>query len=67
VVLADPEDVQANLIGVLDLLDQVAEAIRWAGREAGVGVGRREAVDPDLQDSSSPCRKLAYSSKHSRR
>jgi hypothetical protein len=36
------------LIGVLDLLDQVAQTLRCTERSAGVGVRRREAIDADL-------------------
>jgi hypothetical protein len=48
VVFADSKHVQANLIGVLDLLDQVAQTVRCADRKAVVGVCRREAIDTNL-------------------
>ena len=52
VVLADSEDVQPDLIGVLDLLDQVAQPIRRRDLAAGVGVRGREAVDADLHHAA---------------
>src|SRR5205085_585083 len=48
VVLADAEDVQPDLVGQLDLLEQVAEAL--GGAEAGSGE-LREGVDPELHDT----------------
>src|SRR5437667_3041857 len=48
VVFADSKYVQANLIGMLDLLDQVAQTVRRAHGTAGVVVRRREAIDADL-------------------
>ena len=50
-VLADSEDIQSYLIGVLDLLDQVSKTFRRADRTTGVIVRRREAVDSDLHYS----------------
>ncbi len=47
-MFADSEDVQAGLIGMLDLFDQVAQLVRRADRMAGVLVRRREAIDSDL-------------------
>ena len=32
-VLADPEDIQTDLVGVLNLLEQIAHAIRRADRD----------------------------------
>ncbi len=32
-VLADPEDIQADLVGVLDLLEEIAHTIRRADRD----------------------------------
>src|SRR3989442_14866859 len=49
VMLADSKRVQANLIGVLDLLHQVAQPNRRVDRSAGVVVRRCEAVNADLQ------------------
>ena len=48
VVLADSEDVQAHLIRALDLLDQVAQALRRILRLTGVIVSRGKTVNPDL-------------------
>ena len=47
-VLANSEDIQSHLIGVLDLLDQVPEPLRFTDRAAGFIVRRREAIDPDF-------------------
>lgn len=52
-VLADSEDIESNLIGVLDLLDQVAQTLRWTERSAGVGVRRGEAIDSDFHGAES--------------
>ena len=48
VVLADAEDVEADLVGELDLLDEVAQALGGADRPARLRVGRHlgERVDP---------------------
>ena len=60
VVLADAEDVEPDLIGELDLLDQVAQALRGADHPPGSRVGRQlgERVDPELHlscsDSAAP-------------
>jgi len=47
VVLADAEHVEADLVGELDLLEQVAQPLRRRDRPAGCRVGRhfREGVD----------------------
>jgi hypothetical protein len=47
-MFSDSEDIQSNLIGELDLLDQVAQALRFIDRPAAVIVRRREAIDPDF-------------------
>jgi hypothetical protein len=47
-VFADSKYVQPNLIGVFDLLDQVAQAFRRTDRKAGVVERRREAIDANL-------------------
>ena len=47
-MFADSEDIQSNLIGILDLFDQVAKVLRRARRQVGVAVRRGEAVDSDL-------------------
>jgi hypothetical protein len=47
-VLADSEDIEPNLVGVLDLLDQVTETFRWAELAAAVSVRRREAINSDF-------------------
>ncbi len=46
-VRTDAKYVQPNLIGMFDLLDQVAPTLRCADRNAGVVVRRREAIDAD--------------------
>jgi hypothetical protein len=48
VVLADSEDIESNLIRVLDLLDEVAQALRFADRAAGFIVRSGEAVNTDF-------------------
>ena len=47
-MLADSEDVEPDLIGVLDLLDQVAKAFRFTDRAARLVVRSREAVNSDF-------------------
>ena len=49
VVLADAEGVEPDLVGALDLLEQVLHALGRARRQSGDGVGDRrdEAVDAD--------------------
>jgi hypothetical protein len=54
VVFADSKDVQANLIGMFDLLDQVAQTIRRVDGKAGVVVCRCEAIDANLHLWSRP-------------
>jgi hypothetical protein len=48
VVFADSKHVQANLIGMLDLFNQIAQAIRRAHRKTGVVVCRCEAIDTNV-------------------
>jgi hypothetical protein len=48
VVFADSECVQPDLIGMLDLLDQVAQTVGCADRKTVVVEGRGEAIDADL-------------------
>src|ERR1700704_5979242 len=59
VMLADAEDVEAHLVGELDLLHQVAEPLPGAARSARgwVGVYLREAVDPEFHATGNalPC------------
>ena len=57
VVLADPEGVEPDFIGKLDLLEQIAEPVRRADRGPGDRVldRRREAVDADLHYLNSRC------------
>jgi hypothetical protein len=43
VVLAHAEDVEAELVGERDLLEQVAQPFLRADRRAGAGVGGRLA------------------------
>ena len=40
-MFAHAEDVEANLIGELDFLEEVAEPVARAGRHARARVGRR--------------------------
>ena len=63
-VLADSEYVQPNLIGVFDLFDQVAQAIRWIFRAAGVIVRRGEAVNSDLHWQPPPFRSARHLCRH---
>jgi len=49
VVLADAEDVQSDLIGELNLLEQVAQPLRRADRPARSGVGRDFGEGVDTQ------------------
>ncbi len=50
VVLADSEDIEPDLVGELDLLDQVAQPLRRRRRPPRLGVGRhlREGVDAEF-------------------
>ena len=48
VVLADAEDVEPDLVGQLDLLEQVAQPLLGVGRPCRAG-SLREGVDADLQ------------------
>ena len=48
-VLADPKDVEPDLLGVHDLFDEVIHPFRRCDRETGIVVGRGKAVDPKLQ------------------
>src|SRR2546428_12054507 len=52
VMLADPEDVEPDLIGELDLLEESADPLRRADRSTGPRVGRSlaEAVDAELHE-----------------
>ena len=54
VVLAEAEDVEAELVGEGDLLDEVAQALRRADRAAGGGVGADvgEGVEAELHPGS---------------
>ena len=65
-MLADPEDVEADLVGKLDLLHQVAQALARADRLPRAGVRRQlgKGVDPDLhvlpfEDDEAPRRSRA--------
>ena len=53
-MFADSEDIESDLIGVFDLLEQVAQALRWTDRTAGVIVRRREAINADLHSWPPP-------------
>ena len=46
-----PKTIESDLIGVLDLLDQVAQAVRRTDRAAGVVMRRCEAIDADLHQT----------------
>jgi hypothetical protein len=50
-MLADTVDVQPNLVGQLDLLEQGVQAFRGRGGAAGLRVGRglAEGVDAEFQ------------------
>src|SRR6266566_2271971 len=48
VMLSNSKDVEPYLIGMLDLLDQVAHAVRRADRQARLVVCRCKAVDANL-------------------
>jgi hypothetical protein len=47
-VFADAKRVQTHLIGVLDLLDQIAQTLLWAHRATAVVERGGEAVNADL-------------------
>ena len=53
VMLADAENVEADLVGEFDLLQQMLHALNWAERDAGRWIrdGCSEAVDADLHHS----------------
>jgi hypothetical protein len=54
VVFADSKHGQSNLIGMFDLFNQVAQAVRQVDSKAGVVVRRREAIDANLHLRSRP-------------
>ncbi len=47
-VFADAKGVQAHLIGVLDLLDELSQTVRWTHGDAAVVERGCEAVNPNL-------------------
>ena len=47
-MLADAEDVQTHLVGVLDLFDEIPQPLRRFHGEAGLVVRRGEAINSDL-------------------
>ena len=47
-MLADPKNVQTNLVGMLDLFDQVPQALRRTDREARLVVRRCKTVDANF-------------------
>src|SRR5205823_147567 len=47
-VLPDPKRVQPDLVGELNLFDQVSKAVAWIDRAARIGVCRSKAIDADL-------------------
>src|SRR5262245_23334332 len=49
-MLANPEDIEAELVGVLDLLDQFTKALRRRHRTTRFGVGRGETVNSDFHE-----------------
>ena len=49
-VFADPERIEAELVGKLYLFDEVTQAFRGCHCEAGVVVRRREAINANLHD-----------------
>src|SRR5437867_4474429 len=44
-VLTDPEHVEPDLIGVFDLVEQIAHTVRLTDRDAALGQSRCEAVN----------------------
>jgi hypothetical protein len=54
-MFADPENVEADLVGKFDLLEQMMHALDRAERETGGRIrdGGSEAVDADLHHSGS--------------
>jgi len=52
-VFPDSEDVESNLVGVFDLLNQVAQALCWTQRPTGLIVRCREAINAELHHHSS--------------
>ena len=61
-VPADSKRVQPNLIGVLDLLHQVAQPVRRADRKTGVVVRGCEAVNSNLHSVDTPFDELGRAS-----
>jgi hypothetical protein len=61
-VFTDAEDVEACLVGVFDLLQQLAQTVSRDRGETAVGVSGRETVDADLHGvllaAASPARDL---------
>ena len=51
-VFPDSKVVEADLIGALDLLDQVPDPLRCVLGAAGFVERRRETIDPDLHQPS---------------
>jgi hypothetical protein len=47
-VLTDTEHVQPDLIGVLDLFEQIVQTVRRTDRGAGLAYRGREAVDANF-------------------
>jgi len=48
VVFADSEGIESDLVGKLDLFDEVLQSLRRTDRPGAVGMRRSEAVDSDL-------------------
>lgn len=57
-MLADPEDIQAQLVGQLDFFHEIAEPLLWSDRRfPGAGLQLRECVDAEFHvDFLSPPR-----------
>jgi len=50
-MFSDSENIEPDLVGVLDLLNQMTQALRRAERPAGVIVRRRKTINADLKAS----------------
>src|SRR5439155_11417050 len=70
VVLPNAKRIQPQLIGVLDLLDQIAQTVGCADRAAVLGERCREAVDTDFHvflQGARPSRQRALATRFNRR
>ena len=50
-MFSNSENIESDLVGVLDLVNQVTQALRWAQRTAGVIVRCRKTINADLNAS----------------